>query len=93
MDFSGTLSSDAGGTIVSYDWDLGDSSTETQAEFSHEYTVEDVYTVTLTVTDDKGATDTATTDITVGPMAEPTVGCNKGTGSTPDNASAVDRAR
>ncbi len=76
VDFSGLLSADAGGSIVAYDWDLGDGSTETQAEFSHTYTVEDVYTVTLTVTDNMGATDTDTVDITVGPAAEPAVGCH-----------------
>jgi PKD repeat protein len=81
VDFSGTLSSDAGGSIVSYDWDLGDGNTETQAEFSHSYSVEDAYTVTLTVTDNKGATGTDTVDITVGPMAEPNLGCNDSTGA------------
>jgi PKD repeat protein len=65
VDFSAVLSSDAGGTIVAYAWDLGDGTLSDQVEFSHTYTVEGVYTVSLTVTDDKGATATETVDVTV----------------------------
>ncbi len=65
VDFSAALSSDAGGLSTSWEWDLGDGTTETAEEFSHNYTTEGVYTVVLTVIDDKGATDTDTVDITV----------------------------
>ena len=58
VSFSGTLSSDPGGSIPSYDWDLGDGTLSTQGELTHTYTVGGVYTVTLTVNDNQGATAT-----------------------------------
>ena len=81
VDFSGALSSDAGGSIVSFDWDLGDGNSRTEEEFTHTYTAEGEYTVTLTVTDNKGATDTDTTTIDVGGPAEPAAGCHDSTNS------------
>ena len=81
VDMSGILSSDPDGSIVSYDWDLGDGTEDTQAELSHSYTVEGVVTVSLTVTDDRGATDTDTVDITVGNQSVPTLGCHDGPAS------------
>lgn len=76
VDFSGLLSSDVGGSIVSYDWDFGDTNSDTGAEVTHSFAAEGDYTVTLTVTDDKGATGTETTDITVGGQSVPTLGCH-----------------
>lgn len=58
-------SSDADGAIVSYEWDFGDGATGTGKTTSHEYTQAGLYTVKLTVTDDKGAT--ATSEQYVGP--------------------------
>jgi hypothetical protein len=40
----------------SYQWDLGDKTTSTEASFSHAYKNAGKYTVTLTVTDDHGNT-------------------------------------
>jgi PKD repeat protein len=65
VSFDATASSDPDGTIVAYDWDLRDGSTGTGVTISHEYTLAGTYPVTLTVTDDGGATDSATTTITV----------------------------
>ncbi len=66
--FSSAGSSDADGTIVSYLWDFGDGSTSSSANPSHTYGAAGTYTVTLTVTDDQGATGSSTTsaDITSG---------------------------
>lgn len=61
---SGRASSDTDGTIVSYQWSFGDGSTGNGVEVSHVFagdpTVTVDYTVRLTVTDDDGATDSAT---------------------------------
>ena len=58
--FDGSGSSDADGTIASYAWDFGDGSTGTGMKPSHTYAAAGDYTVTLTVTDDGGATDAVT---------------------------------
>ena len=59
--FDGTGSSDPDGTIVAYDWDFGDGNTGTGDTPSHSYAADGTYTVSLTVTDNDGASDTATT--------------------------------
>ena len=65
VSFDASLSSDADGTIVSWDWSFGDGSTGAGASPSHVYTSEGSFTATLTVTDDDGATDAMTTSIAV----------------------------
>ena len=65
VDFSGAGSSDPDGTIVSYAWNFGDTTTGTGATPRRTYTADGTYTVTLTVTDDDGATDTTTRQVTV----------------------------
>jgi PKD repeat protein len=62
--FDGSNSSDDG-VIVSYLWDFGDKTTGIGETTTHNYTNVGEYIVTLTVTDDKGATDTDTTTVTV----------------------------
>jgi hypothetical protein len=44
------------GSIVSYAWDFGDGASESGVTVSHTYGRASSYTVTLTVTDDRGAT-------------------------------------
>ncbi len=59
--------------IVSWNWNFGDSSTSTQADPAHSYSSSGTYTVELTVTDNEGATDTTTKNITVQSSEENTV--------------------
>ncbi|UCG56449.1 MAG: tandem-95 repeat protein [Phycisphaerales bacterium] len=77
ISFDGSASYDSDGRIISYDFDFGDGTgyveTESGAPDSkfdglavHSYQQEGVYTVTLTVTDDDGATDTTARRTTIG---------------------------
>ncbi len=70
--FDASASSDTDGTISLYAWDFGDGQTAsfTIAVASHQFTVQsvaEVFRVLLTVTDNLGATDQASVDITVNP--------------------------
>ncbi|PVX27255.1 MAG: hypothetical protein CW716_03225, partial [Candidatus Bathyarchaeum sp.] len=65
VSFNASESYDLDGTIVSYEWDFGDGTTATGVTASHSYPASGNYTVTLTVTDDDGATGTATVIKTV----------------------------
>ncbi len=68
--FDGSGSTDPDGTIAGYSWDFGDSTALGSGDNpSHTYAAAGTYTVTLTVTDDDGATGTISHDITV--AAEP----------------------
>jgi PKD repeat protein len=63
--FDGTSSSDPDGPITSYSWTFGDGSTGTGATASHIYASYGAYSVTLTVTDGDGQTDSTTQQIVV----------------------------
>ncbi len=69
--FDGTTSADPDGTVTRYAWDFGDHTTGTGATPSHTYAAGGTYTAVLTVTDDRGATATATHQVTV---VDPTAG-------------------
>jgi chitodextrinase len=56
--FDGSGSYHPGGYIVSYEWDFGDTTNGTGETITHQYTNEGNFTVTLTVTDNEGITDT-----------------------------------
>lgn len=62
---NGSTSTDPDGTIVSYSWSFGDDTSGSGVTTSHTYSSADTYTVTLTVTDDDGATDTVSQQVTV----------------------------
>ena len=69
-------SHDPDGEIVEWLWDFGDGTTSTEQNPSHRYAQPGHYTVTLTVTDDRGATATATEELVVLPaVTEITVIC------------------
>ena len=76
--FSSAGSTDSDGSITAYSWNFGDGNSSTVANPSHTYASAGSYTVTLMVTDDKGATasDTATATVTapaptnMAPLAE-----------------------
>ena len=56
LTLDGSGSSDVDGTIVTYEWDFGDGNNGTGVAPTHTYAADGSYTVSLTVTDDDGAT-------------------------------------
>ncbi len=81
--FDGTGSSDPDGTIVTFSWDFGDGSPVVSgdaveaSQVFHSYGADGTYTVTLTVTDDQGATSDPTA-----PQATVTIVVGTGTPTT-----------
>ena len=66
-DFDASGSKDTDGSIVSYDWDFGDTTTQTTTgpTVHHDFTGSGSYQVKLTVTDNRGATATQTNTVAV----------------------------
>ncbi len=89
--FNGSGSSDQDGSIVSYDWDLGDGSNATGVSITHTYATGGSYDVTLTVTDNSGNTDTATQTIEIAvPNVAPTAEISGPTNGTAGVAVSFD---
>ena len=74
VSFNAGASADPDGTIVSYNWNFGDFTSGAGQTPSHTFTTAGTFPVTLTVTDNKGASASHTTDISVGgaPASAPT---------------------
>lgn len=65
----GTGSNDPDGVVSGYAWDFGDGATGTGATAEHTYAAAGTYSVTLTVTDDAGASTSTTKSMAVTPGA------------------------
>ena len=63
--FTGSPSSDADGTIVSYAWSFGDGTQAADVSPIHTFAAAGTYSVGLTVADNSGATGTAVMTVTV----------------------------
>ena len=63
--FDASSSSDPNGRVTSYSWDLGDGTAASQAVIDKTYGSAGRYSVTLTVTDDAGATDSVVHEVAV----------------------------
>ncbi len=85
VSFNGTNSTDPDGAIVSYAWTFGDGANGSSPTTSHVYATPGSYTARLTVTDDDGATDTASSTIYVSAPANqpPTASFTVSPGSGP----------
>ncbi len=70
VSFTGS-GSDPDGSIAAYSWNFGDNTTASGASVSHLYGSAGTFHVTLTVTDDSGATASVSRDVTVSAPASP----------------------
>ncbi len=73
VSFNGSGSSDSDGSVVSYAWNFGDGASGSGRTAGHTYAAEGTYQVSLTVTDDDGATDTETASVRISDGGGPAV--------------------
>jgi PKD repeat protein len=72
--FNASSSTDSDGSIVSYAWNFGDGTSGSGVSPSRTYGAAGTYTVTLTVTDNGGLTDSQKQSVTVSATEPPPVG-------------------
>jgi PKD repeat protein len=65
VNFDGRGSTDPGNDPLTYSWDFGDGTNANTAQVVHPYAADGTYQVTLTVTDNSGASSSATLSVTV----------------------------
>jgi PKD repeat protein len=58
-------STDRDGNITAWNWNFGDDSTAATPQPTHQYTANGTYTISLTVTDNTGSTDTTMQTVTI----------------------------
>ncbi|UCF09905.1 MAG: PKD domain-containing protein, partial [Candidatus Bipolaricaulota bacterium] len=63
--FDGSSSHDTDGVITSWEWSFGDGQVASGSQTTHSYGSAGIYSVTLVVRDDDGATDSETKQLTV----------------------------
>jgi PKD repeat protein len=92
LEFDGSGSSDADGDALTYTWDFGDGSAPVEEPATpHTFAAPGDYDVTLTVTDDAGATDANTVRVTVKPpVVEPPPAEPPPGGPPPDPTPPID---
>jgi PKD repeat protein len=86
--FDAGASYDLDGTITAYQWDFGDGTTATGPTTSHVYASHGTYPVSLTVTDDRGATGSDTAMVSVF-RAQATAGTTEMVSLTPGGEQAL----
>jgi PKD repeat protein len=79
--FDGAASSDTDGDVVNWGWKFGDGGIASGAQATHSYAAAGSYSITLTVKDDDGASDSRSNTVTVSmpnqvPLADFTVTCD-----------------
>ena len=91
FDATGSSDPNAGGAITSYSWNFGDGTTGTGAAPTHTYSAARLYTVTLTVSDTAGLTNTYSRTVDLAgppPTAAFSVGTARAGSPTPFDGSA-----
>ena len=81
--FDASASTDSDGSIAGYEWkDAEGTLLSTEATFSHEFAQSGEHTVTLTVTDDDGATSSSQVSVKVNALVKPIAVANASTTQT-----------